>query len=209
MVVSPVTVQPTTFAASDRIPLLLSAIDLPAVMTSIDGCDPIPRFSSGGGGGTVPWPTPVGTTGGDTEKSEIELAVFNEIANRVIIDLAVWTNQVALDSKVIESFEDVRELGWVLATSVGPMCEAMALAPWPEKYESETAPVANLLIDVSVFGREMVSIEQSDAAKNYFLQIQSLVARAQELENTFDDLQLSPVTTGSESIDFYVAIPPG
>ena len=206
---SVVSIEPTTPARIERVALLLPAIELPTIISGIRGCDPRPRFSAGGGGGTVPWPTPVGTSGQDSEISDLELAVFSGVAHRVIEDIANWTDQIEIDAEWINSPDDVRELGWALATSVVRMCEAMRLAPWPEKYDSETAPVANLLMDLSILGREMVSSEQYESGSEYFLRIQSLVARIQELAKNFDGLQLTSVTTGSESIGFFVAVPSG
>ena len=204
-------VKPTSTVAPPPPPVLLSLIKLPDVAVRIDGCEPRPRFSAGAAGGTVPWPTPTPGSGEgqDPDLAEIQIAVFRGVAARVVSDADLWARQVASDMESARSIQEARKLGWVLARVVAPMCSAMSIAPWPEKYESFTTEVEGLLVDLSLWGRGLLLEEQSVSIDIYRSQIQSISNRAAELVDSFSDVEILSFTTGSDALGFFLPIPVG
>jgi len=210
------TVKSTATAAVEKTtvpvgPVLLSLIDLPDILTGVDGCEPRPRFSKGPSGGTVPWPTPTPSAAGSKalEIAEIELAVFRGVAARVISDAYRWTDQVAVDLVSVESAQDINELGWALARVAAPWCDAMSLAPWPQQYESSTTPVADFLVDLSVWARQARTEADPSTISVYTARLDDLVTRVSELKTSFSDIEILPVTTGSSTLGFFLPAPEG
>lgn len=203
----PAVPSPTSTPVPD--PLILPLIELPKVLAGVGGCDPRPRYSAGAGGGTVPWPTPTPSDAAGVESglAEIELSVFRAVGARVVRDVAQWTHQISLDMESVDDVDDARKLGWLLARVVSPLCDTMSLAPWPEEYESVTSGVADILIDVSTFGRTVGVLDNPEALHEAKLEVVELAERAGRLRPDFDDLTSVSVTTGSEALDFSVAVP--